>query len=99
MLFKPVYPPVGHQIGHRLAIPANDNGFTIRLQLRQEAGKIGLGLVNIHASHTLMLVYLVQFDNPNQISRSRRGASTPAGRISVFTMLLTGPALSRRDNR
>ena len=37
-----------HQIGNRLSIAADHDGFAVLLQLGQQAGKVGFRLVNIH---------------------------------------------------
>jgi len=55
---------VDHQIGNGLTIPANNDGFVIFLQLRQEAGEMGLRFMNIYSFHSEpRLVHLVHIVN------------------------------------
>ena len=64
MRFEPIYRPVWHEIGDRLAIAADDDGLAVPFQLGEQAGEMSLGFVNIHCFHDLeKLVHLVHAVN------------------------------------
>ena len=48
MRLNPGYPLVRHEISNRFAIPTDDDGFAVRFQFSQQAGKVGFCFVNIH---------------------------------------------------
>ncbi len=51
MRLGPVAPAVWHEVGDRLPIAADDDGFAVRLDPGQQAGEVGLCLVSIHRFH------------------------------------------------
>jgi len=51
MRFNPARPLVRHQIGDRLSVATDDDGFAVGFQFGQQAGKVGFRFVNIHGFH------------------------------------------------
>ena len=59
MRLNPSYPLVRHEISNRLAIATDDDGFAVRFQFSQQAGKVGFCFVNIHFFHSETISQLV----------------------------------------
>jgi hypothetical protein len=51
MRLDPAFSAMRHKLGHRRSMAADDDGLAVLFQFGQQAGKVGLRVVNIHRFH------------------------------------------------
>jgi hypothetical protein len=92
MRFNPACPLVWHKIGNRLSIATDDDGFAVRFQSGQQAGKVGFRFVNIHCLHVAeKLVQLVHRVN------CESGLRVPANPPTAIQSFSRQPLFPRDD--